>query len=42
MIVLWLIVWLLQGTPALHEWNACLVSLIIGAALTLFRSRRFF
>lgn len=29
MTLLWLGVWLLQGTPQLHQWNNWLVSLII-------------
>ncbi len=29
MTLIWLLVWLIKGTPALHEWNAWLVSLII-------------
>lgn len=33
MILPWLIVWLISGTPALHEWNGWLVSLIVCAVL---------
>jgi hypothetical protein len=32
-IVPWFIVWWIAGFPALHEWNAWLVSLIICAVL---------
>lgn len=42
MLVLWLIVWLLKGTPALHEWNAWLVSCIICAVLTVFQGKHHF
>lgn len=33
MILPWLIIWLAEGAPALHEWNGWLVSLIICAVL---------
>lgn len=36
MTFIWLIVWLIQGTPALHQWNAWLVSLLICLALDIF------
>lgn len=29
MIIVWLILWLTHGTPALHEWNVWLVTLIL-------------
>lgn len=29
MTLIWLLVWLIEGTPYLHEWNAWLVSLIV-------------
>lgn len=32
MLVIWLIVWLCCNTPALHEWNAWAVGLIVCAA----------
>lgn len=35
MIFLWIIVWLIWGTPGLHMWNAWATSLIICAALYL-------
>lgn len=36
MLLIWLIVWLLAGTPALHEWNAWLVTLIICGVMVTF------
>jgi hypothetical protein len=35
MTFIWLIVWLLYGTPVLHLWNAWAVSIAICAALDL-------
>ena len=33
MSVIWLIVWLLHGTPRLYEWNNWLVALIVCLAI---------
>jgi hypothetical protein len=35
MTIIWLIVWLVSGTPPLHQWNAWLVSLIVVLVLDL-------
>jgi len=29
----WLLVWLFSGAPALHQWNAWLVALIVCAII---------
>lgn len=34
-LVIWLIVWLIEGTPQVEPWNAWLVSLIVCAVLSL-------
>jgi hypothetical protein len=33
MILIWLLFWFLHGTPALHEWNDWLVTLVISVVL---------
>jgi hypothetical protein len=38
--LLWLIVWLVSGTPPLHEWNGWLISLIVCAVFDLGGSGR--
>lgn len=35
MTVLWLFVWLIQDTPAVHAWNEWLVSLLVCGFLDL-------
>lgn len=35
MTVIWLIVWLCSGTPALHAWNSWLVALLVCAGIDL-------
>lgn len=37
MLILWLIVWLICGTPAVQTWNAWMISLIICAVITFFQ-----
>lgn len=34
--IIWLIVWLCAGTPAVAAWNSWLIALIVCAALDLF------
>lgn len=36
MTVIWLIVWLIEGTPELHQWNNWLVALLICLAVDVF------
>lgn len=35
MTVIWLIVWLLYNTPALHQWNNWLIALIVCVAIDI-------
>lgn len=35
MTFLWLIVWLIQDTPALHQWNNWLIALIVCVVIDL-------
>lgn len=37
MTLIWLIVWLCKGTPALHAWNAWLVGLMVCAGIDVFK-----
>lgn len=39
LLLIWLLVWLVAGTPALVTWNVWLVALIACAVLTLFARR---
>jgi hypothetical protein len=36
LLVLWMLCYLIGGTPALHEWNVWLVTLIVAAVLTIY------
>lgn len=36
MIFIWLIVWLISGTPPLHHWNAWVISLIVCAIISFY------
>jgi hypothetical protein len=32
---IWTIVWLIAGTPGLHEWNGWIISLLVCAGLDI-------
>lgn len=40
MTFLWLIFWLIEGTPALHPWNAWLVGLVVCVVIDVLGSHR--
>ena len=39
MLILWLIVWLICGAPAVEAWNAWLVALVVCGVVDLFGTR---